>query len=702
MLKTTLLMLIALSATALSCPSAEIVIDDFSYPDSQAAQAAWVPMSAALAPELVTMKGRHSLRLPCRFREDTVRAAWDKQVHIDLSACSHFTLRFKVDDLSTLRMLSLYFNSGGDGWFANLWLPMRATTQWQTIVVPRGSFGCEGSCPGWNDVRTIRISVWQARPGEASFAIADFRAEQSEGPENLLPNSSFEICTTEKLPDFWGSGHWGLCAPRWIVDTEAWRRRWGVVEGVSHSGKRSLRIVGSAEPDDLKAVANWVGVEAGKPYTLSAWLRSDTADLPVELELGGAGNERLKVGKEWQRYSVTGVPTESRITCTIRPAAEGTVWIDDAQLEMGAAASDFRVSPLDRALTGTAVHHARPRVPAYEVAPGPKSVEVKIDEHRRFLVNGKPFIPFATGWEIQPTPEILRDTGLAGFNSICSWATARPAKEVRQLLDVASKNGLFVILWIHPSVNAGLLRQWVTELRDHPALIAWYVFDEPSTITPEIREMYDLVRELDPGRPAYINYVTYSSDQLGDIASLDDYPIPNNTPAAIAGDAETLERFASKAGKPSWIWLQDMGNAYYVSREPTGAEAEAMTYLALIHGVRGIKFFAQKPRSGELWNHLGYLAREVRTLTPILYSLEQSPSSTVAPPAIHHVVKRFEGALYMVAVNATAEPVTATFTVPPSTGKASVLFENRTVRVVKGVMRDRFEGYQRHVYRLGK
>jgi len=279
-------------------------------------------------------------------------------------------------------------------------------------------------------------------------------------------------------------------------------------------------------------------------------------------------------------------------------------------------------------------------------------------------------------------------------------ATAQPADQVRAVLDSAGANGLMVILWVHTNVTSELLREWVTALKEHPALLAWYVYDEPSEITPQVQEKYDIARTLDPGRPAYVNYVLYPRDQLGDIASLDDYPIPKNGPAVIAGDAETLERSAAPAGKPSWIWLQDMGYAYFVPREPTAPEVECMTYLALIHGVRGIKFFAQKPRSKELWNRMQWLAREVRELTPVLYALEDSPAVSAAPETIHAVAKRHRGETYIIAANDCPKSLRATLGISGPDGTAAVLFEDRSVRVSEGRLRDRFEPYQRHVYRL--
>jgi len=432
-------------------------------------------------------------------------------------------------------------------------------------------------------------------------------------------------------------------------------------------------------------------------------MKSDRDAMPVTLEITGAGKSTVMVDTQWKRYSVTiGPPKVRNVTsCRISPSAEGTVWIDDVQLEAGSVLSDWHPARTDAAMTGIAVHRMTPELPPITITPGTDQGLVKIDEHRRFLVNGEPFIPFAyKPWAI-PSEAELRQIALTGYNSIVFCARgSNTLEQIQNVLDGAHKNGLKVIFWLHRSVTTDQLRQWVPAFKDHPALIVWYVYDEPGTITPEVQEKYDIARKLDPGHPAMINYVLYPHDKLGDIASLDYYPIPNSHPLGVGGEAAALERAASKAGKPSWIWLQSCGYGFFSAREPTGPESECMVYLSLINGVRGLQFFAYVPRTLELWNAMQHLAMEVKQLTPILYSIEQPHEATVSPSAIHMVVKQYQGSSYLITVNTTDQPVKAKLQFPGTNGEATVLFENRTVKIHDGVIHDDFEGYQRHVYQL--
>jgi hypothetical protein len=256
-------------------------------------------------------------------------------------------------------------------------------------------------------------------------------------------------------------------------------------------------------------------------------------------------------------------------------------------------------------------------------------------------------------------------------------------------------------------VTLDTLKQFVIGLREHPALAVWFVYDEPMADDPMPKPAYDLAKELDPKHPAFINYqpAWYIPEVLkdNDIACLDDYPIPGRRPLVIADCADKLERVALPAGKPSWIALQDCGYAYWISREPTGPEEECMVYLSMIHGMRGFLFFAAKSLSVELWKEMKQLAYEVKTLSPILYSTESAPSVSSPQGSIHLTAKQYQNDLYIIAVNELATPVNASLTLPEGfTGKLTLLFENRSVSLKNGKINDKFEGYQRHVYRLQK
>ncbi|MBL4701004.1 MAG: hypothetical protein JKX85_07085 [Phycisphaeraceae bacterium] len=126
-----------------------------------------------------------------------------------------------------------------------------------------------------------------------------------------------------------------------------------------------------------------------------------------------------------------------------------------------------------------------------------------------------------------------------------------------------------------------------------------------------------------------------------------------------------------------------------------------MTYLALVHGSRAIKYFAHQSLNKGLWNEMRRLTGEIKKLTPILYSLEPQPTVSTDSPSINLVGKTYHGKKYIIAVNDSPSPVKATIKLSPSSGKyARVLFENRIVKVKVNQITDTFKAYQRHVYEL--
>ncbi|MEN8254919.1 MAG: hypothetical protein ABFR33_05555, partial [Verrucomicrobiota bacterium] len=112
-------------------------------------------------------------------------------------------------------------------------------------------------------------------------------------------------------------------------------------------------------------------------------------------------------------------------------------------------------------------------------------------------------------------------------------------------------------------------------------------------------------------------------------------------------------------------------------------------------------YFFQKPRLAEHWRKLRALNDEIRQLTPVLYSTNIAPTVTVSPTNnIHLISKRYNGVNYVIAVNDSSRPITATLTMP-DTSNALVMFEDRMIYPSSGTFTDTFAGYQRHVYRCG-
>ena len=111
----------------------------------------------------------------------------------------------------------------------------------------------------------------------------------------------------------------------------------------------------------------------------------------------------------------------------------------------------------------------------------------------------------------------------------------------------------------------------------------------------------------------------------------------------------------------------------------------------------------------ERWRNICDLATRLSELSPVL--VERTPPQPAAPeilsgpktdplgqPAVTGLLKRHDGRNYLLAVNATAEPVTAKLLVPRAKA-VEVIHENRTCTVEGDHITDTFPPFAVHIYR---
>ncbi|MDD3927841.1 MAG: sugar-binding protein, partial [bacterium] len=346
--------------------------------------------------------------------------------------------------------------------------------------------------------------------------------------------------------------------------------------------------------------------------------------------------------------------------------------------------------------------------------------EVKTDRLSRIAsLDGKPFIPLGFGWNKTITLELLQYLAANGSNAITvflpnqssSWSTY-----LRQILDDAKTAGLKVQAVIC-SKDKEQIGKLIREFKDHPAVLAWQMFDEVfctewgrsnyETVSSIIKES----KEIDAYHMVGMNDNEYGLSYLksknldfpGDIVHIDYYPYPPSGNIAATADYVNLaQEIGRKDSKPSWIYLFSSGYAFYAPREFTPAEQEYSTYLSLISGANGFFYFAAHPKSKSNWDRICSLMREITELTPAIASPLETPAIGCSSPVVKFMVRKYNGALYLIAVNGSKEAVTVTFDLSctaPAAG-AEVVFEGRGVVLKNNALADNFAGYQRHVYRI--
>ena len=314
-----------------------------------------------------------------------------------------------------------------------------------------------------------------------------------------------------------------------------------------------------------------------------------------------------------------------------------------------------------------------------------------IDAHNRLMLNGEPFFPLGMYWG-GVKPEELDIYAQSAFN--CLMPYAEPTKE---MLDLAQARGLKIIASVKnsyfgtdasvPAIKSQddelpYVKSHVEALRDHPALLAWYINDElPLDMLDRLSAHRQWMEDLDPNHPAWV--VLYQVDQVReylpsyDVIGTDPYPIPEKGPA-MAGEYARKMTAALCGSRAMWQVPQVFNWANYRKTEvekaqcraPSLEEMRSMAWQSIAGGATGIVFYswfdlrrdAATPFEDQ-WARVKTVAQEIKELIPVLLSVETPPKIAIeTAPWLSSLVKQRDGVTYVVLVNSGTEAQTARFT----------------------------------------
>jgi hypothetical protein len=335
----------------------------------------------------------------------------------------------------------------------------------------------------------------------------------------------------------------------------------------------------------------------------------------------------------------------------------------------------------------------------------------------RLQVGDKPFFPIGLYYAPAAKYAAARDLG---FNVVDVWAATNGS--TLWALDQAGALGLKVIVVLQAAYQDGVLdaarmRTFVTAFRDHDALLAWYLLDEPpaSISRPYLRTLesaYSLVKSLDPHHPTLIVYNQLAPlrmlQHVSDIVGVDPYPVPNMPLSYVSHQIEQAG-LVVMGRKPVWAIMQAFEKEVpgAGTRYPTPAELHNMVYQALVGRAGAVYYFSYawqgllEVRSPALWQYLGVINRQVEALAPALLQgtdvgLERTVKSS---PWLKTRAVSFSGQTVIVAVNVRDE--SAALQLAGSCGGplgAEVLFEDRRLRSSGGSVLDSMPPYGVRAY----
>ncbi|TKG90095.1 hypothetical protein EYV94_24120 [Puteibacter caeruleilacunae] len=359
-----------------------------------------------------------------------------------------------------------------------------------------------------------------------------------------------------------------------------------------------------------------------------------------------------------------------------------------------------------------------------------KPNEVKVDYlNGGLIVDGLPFLPFGFYTSSNMGDLALQEV-YNGFNFLGPYQKIddETISQRKAYMDRCAQLGIKVHYHINALIGSGhnkgkqeitlseqrkrdeLLKKEIETFKDHPALLSWYLNDEPlgQGRDPKLIERaYQLVKELDPHHPVSIVFMMpHRANEFAnamDIAMTDPYPVPgplNKVPESVD---HLMRHF--KYQKAVWLVPQAFGGGEFWEREPTAGEIRAMTYAGLIRGAMGIQYFIRqaphiRPKSRTTWNECSKLALEFQSLVPWLYSGEGQIKLTTNNPSILAAAWKYKGSLLVAAVNMENKPLQLEINIAEQTKatQAEVIFENRKTAFEEGIINEFIDAHGTRIY----
>jgi hypothetical protein len=259
-----------------------------------------------------------------------------------------------------------------------------------------------------------------------------------------------------------------------------------------------------------------------------------------------------------------------------------------------------------------------------------------------------------------------------------------------------------------------------------PNVMGYNIFDEPQLGSfdqqDQGRALYRMVRDLDGYRPCFLLYSSEipagaEATDWCDVLGTDPYWVPagrqRHTVNYVAEITARTRRRADAAGKVTYIvpmaefWSESGKRAIRLD------EQRCQTYLALIHGARGLFYFFYPVTTEAGFAVLRDLAQEMKTLGPVCVTPDLPQTVTYTPGELDPERRKFtdvqvclkrhpESGYVLLCANTRECPVDATFTLaglPDGTAVAR-LFSQTALTSAAGAFAERIEGFGVRAYRI--
>ena len=362
--------------------------------------------------------------------------------------------------------------------------------------------------------------------------------------------------------------------------------------------------------------------------------------------------------------------------------SEASLALDVKDLAVGTNVVEFALAGADGTKLGkAALDFARTEKPIRH--------RVAIDRFNRTIVDGKPFFPLGAYINHIDGPDETNFSVYcqAPFNCVLPYAFPQN----KECLDRCQRTNLMVIASVY-HVWAGTRNAWVKReseeepfLRqaaklcaNHPAMLAWYLYDElPASMLPRMDRRRRLMAEIDPEHPTLgcICQVDEMRDYLPtcDVVGSDPYPIGREHikahPISMVRDWTRRTREGTFGARAMWQIPQMFDWAWFskggTPKFPTRDEFRNMSYQCVAEGANGLiyyhfsRFMKAEETFARCWPYVCAALREIAAAIPVfLLDPGPVPASCSSEDLLVRTWRDGESA-WILAVNATRKPLSA-------------------------------------------
>ncbi|MBO9606240.1 MAG: carbohydrate binding domain-containing protein [Paenibacillaceae bacterium] len=511
---------------------------------------------------------------------------------------------------------------------------------------------------------TYEFSVWIKRVGATTgspgFKV-EFYTAQTPSAETWITGDYAYKLKPDSLTGDWQQVVYRIKAPAGAQSAELFVRLYGA--GAVAYDDAEARLVREANPllalvpdqvfYDSEAAAGTVDVAVNAPggdYT------GRTVDLWIYEPAGGQ-----------TLLEKTGMPAAARLSAAFAP---GGMTLH----------SPYRVKAVLRDAADNVLAAATTDIYRWERP-------TMLAEDGTLQVDGEPFYPIFMYHVPKASYPLMSQIGVNAVQG--DWTRSLP--ELGSQLDQAQANGLKVLVTLYVDgyvkENFTYTEQAVEAYRDHPAVLGWYVIDEPNErgIDPqELTDAYKLIRSIDPAHPVFImeSRAEHYADtgKVVDALGIDVYPLPDEPLSAI-GPAMAAAKAAVGGKKPVWEALQafQMPSNPRWTYLPTIGEIRNMAYQSLLAGGRGLGYYSFSDpgwlMSGSaLWPGMVRLSEEYGVIAELATTAGRigGADGEAVRWGLWH--SGDGDAYYAVAVNVTKQRQTAAIALPFAGYRAELLY----------------------------